>query len=469
MASSVSSGQFSPLPIASAVGKSLKLDAKSASTKNWSDLYETRLYSDLKLLVGETRKVFQVHRLVLAVQSEVMATMLYGRMKEGSSSEIFISQYKPVPFELFLRFLYTGSIEVESSLVPQVAIIADYYNVAELRDECLDWMKANVSPNNVCSFLVFADNFSEDLRKKCYDFLFEKVTLVINSSSFLECLSERHLRLILQRDQLELQEIELFEALRRWLAFDECRSENKASVSELLSNIRLPLMTIQQLLGPVRDSRLFSRDTLLDALSIRFLPGVVASDRLNGPLQNDSRSSNAPPVHFRNRLNYSLTSYQLSENNTVASISYGGGTYEVCTTECTTENLSLWVDMSDAGRATSITVNAHFKRAGVERSSVGANVYGIALSSVDDYSRKITPYSTCSGSLHNVLTAPQNKLKRTESFTVFFHVDSVSRVVNLIFNRLKFHSFALNYKDISSFYIDISTSNDGKGISFHLW
>ena len=80
------------------------LDAKTNITKTWTELYENDNFTDVTLFVGDNRKKFRAHRLVLAVQSDIMARMLYGSLKESTSSEFCVSQCDPSPFEHFLRF-----------------------------------------------------------------------------------------------------------------------------------------------------------------------------------------------------------------------------------------------------------------------------------------------------------------------------------------------------------------------------
>ncbi|XP_065842602.1 BTB/POZ domain-containing protein 9-like [Oscarella lobularis] len=426
--------------------------------KEWTELYENGDFTDVTLFVGEDRKKFRAHRLVLAVQSDVMARMLYGSLKESTSSEIGASHYDPAPFELFLRFLYTGSIKAQSSLIPHIEIIADYYNVADLRDECLEWVKENVSPSNVCYLLRFAEQLNDDnLLEMCINIIFKKPLVVMKSTSFVECVSESLLLAILE-GEIEVPEMELFLALRRWFDYKESRTKDKESVNALLSNIRLPLMTTQQLLGPVRESGLFSPDTVLDALSLRHLPDAVSSNR-DGFLQCNPRYVN-PPLQFKDN-----SSYRLSEKNTVASISYGGGSYSVSTNDCTTGNITLWVNMRDTGRATAITVDARF-----ETSLFYTPCYGIRLSSLDSYSKKIAPLWSELSSPCDVTNTEKGdpRLGKTESFTVSFEVDLSSSLLLVNVNATAFGQYNLAGKAVSSFYLHILTSDAGKCVSFHL-
>ena len=319
-------------------------------------------------------------------------------------------------------------------------------------------MKENVSPSNVCYLLPFAKQLNDEhLLEMCIDVLFQKPLVVIKSTSFVECVSESLLLAIL-KDKIEVPEMKLFLALRRWFDYKESRTKDKESVNALLSTIRLPLMTTQQLLGPVRESGLFSPDTVLDALSLRHLPEAVSSNR-DGFLQCDPRYED-PSLQFKDN-----SSYRLSEKNTVASISYGGGSYSVSTNECTTGNITLWVNLRDAGRATAITVDARF-----ERSIFYTPCYGIRLSSLDSYSKKISPLSSELSQPCDVTDTMNDDLRlgKTESFTVSFEIDLSSSLLHVNVNATPFGRCNLAGKMGSSFYLHILTSDAGKCVSFYL-
>lgn len=70
---------------------------------------------------------------------------------------------------------------------------------------------------------------------------------------------------VVRRDSFAASEKEIFQALSRW-----CRQHGEgADTLEVMSAVRLPLMTLTEMLNVVRPSGLVSPDDLLDAIKLR--------------------------------------------------------------------------------------------------------------------------------------------------------------------------------------------------------
>lgn len=70
---------------------------------------------------------------------------------------------------------------------------------------------------------------------------------------------------VVRRDSFAASEREIFQALARW-----CRQNSEGTATqEVMSAVRLPLMTLTEMLNVVRPSGLVSPDDLLDAIKTR--------------------------------------------------------------------------------------------------------------------------------------------------------------------------------------------------------
>lgn len=69
---------------------------------------------------------------------------------------------------------------------------------------------------------------------------------------------------IIQRDSFAAPEKDIFQALIRW-----CRHNPNENHTEIMAAIRLPLMSLTELLNVVRPSALLSPDAILDAIKVR--------------------------------------------------------------------------------------------------------------------------------------------------------------------------------------------------------
>lgn len=68
---------------------------------------------------------------------------------------------------------------------------------------------------------------------------------------------------VVRRDSFATSEREIFQALCRW-----CH-QNGPEAKEVMSAVRLPLMTLSEMLNVVRPTGLLSPDDLLDAIQTR--------------------------------------------------------------------------------------------------------------------------------------------------------------------------------------------------------
>ena len=73
-------------------------------------LYQQMLFTDVTFIVDNTR--FPAHRAVLSAVSEYYRALFTGPFKEGTQSELHISELDSVTFELFLAYVYGHDIMI---------------------------------------------------------------------------------------------------------------------------------------------------------------------------------------------------------------------------------------------------------------------------------------------------------------------------------------------------------------------
>ncbi|TQV97278.1 hypothetical protein V2A60_000099 [Cordyceps javanica] len=122
---------------------------------NFANLLKTGQYSDLKLICGG--REFHVHRVVVCLQSDVLAAAIRGPFQEAKTGTIAIEEFDADTVERMVQFLYTadygpslpdserpddGAVVVASSAAQEQDLlqhvhlnsIADYYNIKALAD-----------------------------------------------------------------------------------------------------------------------------------------------------------------------------------------------------------------------------------------------------------------------------------------------------------------------------------------------
>lgn len=83
-------------------------------------------------------------------------------MREKATGVVDIEDSDPSTFSAFLRFLYYGDVEsLCDDNAASLFTVADKYDVSDLREKCLEFMKENLSVDTFCDTLTLALRHSE--------------------------------------------------------------------------------------------------------------------------------------------------------------------------------------------------------------------------------------------------------------------------------------------------------------------
>lgn len=126
---------------------------------------------------------FQAHKAVLGARSAVFAAMFEHDIAEKNTNSVSITDCNPDSFQEFLLFLYTGQLEdVTSSKVFSLYETADKYDVKELKEECLQLMKCNLTIHSVCEAVILATNYKETkLLEQTVEFFTQNAADIVES------------------------------------------------------------------------------------------------------------------------------------------------------------------------------------------------------------------------------------------------------------------------------------------------
>ncbi|OWF49319.1 BTB/POZ domain-containing protein 6 [Mizuhopecten yessoensis] len=228
--------------------------------------------SDVAFLVGEDQKKIPAHKLILISRSPVFYAMLEGPMAE--KGEITIPDITEDVFQLFLRYLYTDTIDLTEMNVVPVLNAARKYCVDILVSNCEVFLTKSLSAENACLFLEHAHVFLMDkLKTECLQVINESSTDVLQSTTFTD-LCPSCLTSITESDDLTADERDVYKAVIRWAAAEcsrqnlESNHENQRQVlGDILHKVRFPKI----------DSDFFLKQVCLD----KVLPGDMALDVIN--------------------------------------------------------------------------------------------------------------------------------------------------------------------------------------------
>jgi speckle-type POZ protein len=145
-----------------------------------------RLKADLAGLLGKDDsdvvllaegKEHQAHRAILKARSPVLHAMLEADMSEKASGRINIQDMDSVTVALLLHFLYTADLPPQvgdqpgaPEMLGRLMKAADKYEVPNLVELCVAWMKRELTIGNLLKILEVAHDFGhEGLKRTCLE------------------------------------------------------------------------------------------------------------------------------------------------------------------------------------------------------------------------------------------------------------------------------------------------------------
>lgn len=235
--------------------------------------YTVRIHFDI--LLARIQCQFNLfipgHKVILAARSEYFRAMLYGGLSESTKSEIPLQANKDA-FKVLLKYIYTGKISLRKMLSPLNLILdtlglANLFGYVELKDEISNFLKNSLKLENVANILDASRLYELNaLTNICYSFIDKNAEELLNHESF-KYLYKDSLIMLLVRDSFYVDEIQIFKSVQGWI---ECNSDLKPEeIKEVVSKVRLPLISTIDLLSVVRPTGILDPDTLLDAIEVR--------------------------------------------------------------------------------------------------------------------------------------------------------------------------------------------------------
>uniref|UniRef100_A0A9I9CPG8 BTB domain-containing protein n=1 Tax=Cucumis melo TaxID=3656 RepID=A0A9I9CPG8_CUCME len=144
--------------------------------------------SDVTFLVEGRR--FHAHRICLLASSDAFRAMFDGGYREKDAKDIEIPNIRWEVFELMMRFVYTGSVDVSLDIAQDLLRAADQYLLEGLKRLCEYTIAQDISLENVSSMYELSEAFNAiSLRHTCILFIleqFEKLSVMPGHSLLIQ-------------------------------------------------------------------------------------------------------------------------------------------------------------------------------------------------------------------------------------------------------------------------------------------
>lgn len=151
----------------------------------------------------------------------------------------------------------------------QLLGLADRYQFPKLKTELDEILTSKVDDDNALQMAVYSDRHNAVmLKKKSWEYTDENANSVLESEALVS-IPQADLVRIISRDSFLAEEVNVFNAVRRWIEHNQIHSEN---VSGLLQCVRLCQIPATQLFEIVRPRGLYTDKEILDAISYQTNP-----------------------------------------------------------------------------------------------------------------------------------------------------------------------------------------------------
>ena len=271
----------------SVVGKNWQTTRPSIRERS-KFMFNNDLFSDVKFVIkradytGRSKQMIPAHKFVLSISSPVFEAMFYGELAETRDSiELPDCEYDSL-LELF-RYMYSDEVILSGSNVMGVMYLAKKYMMPSLAEKCTQYLQDHLDPSNVFSILPAVQKYEEKkLLDRCWKVIDEETEEAVKSDGFWT-IERSLLEVVVERDTLTIEEIELFKAVDLW-ATKECERQGSAADGaikrkilgeDLIKRIRFPTMKQEDFASVVLDSEILTPKEIVSL--VKYLSSVPRS------------------------------------------------------------------------------------------------------------------------------------------------------------------------------------------------
>ncbi|CAK9006200.1 unnamed protein product [Durusdinium trenchii] len=214
-------------------------------------LYGDERHSDVTFLVQSNQDTapqrFVAHRSIIAMWSEPLGSMLCGPFAEGSAKEVKLLDVEPAAFEVLLKLIYTGVVDISPETVLSILDVAVRFDVAALMQFSVQFLQNHATSEHACRMLEIGVQYHlGKLVDKC-------IELIVTDDHILESedfnnLSQSAMIELAKHDAWNLHEDNIFDIFMRWSDANSGSADEKRRLAmPFLEQLRFPHMSTEKL------------------------------------------------------------------------------------------------------------------------------------------------------------------------------------------------------------------------------
>ncbi|RGB25751.1 hypothetical protein C1646_801649 [Rhizophagus diaphanus] len=196
-------------------------------SNDYEKLFETEIGYDVIIYAGEEQYVKEIHAHsnILSIRSQYFRSAFSNEWAEKKDGKFIFKKpnISPQLFNIILRFIYCGNIELKNLQGPDVLkllIAVDELNIHPLVSHIQEFLIEHQTeflyqnPTEILETVYQHETFT-DLWNFCLEKICEEPKVLFDSDKFID-LKAPLLELLLKRDDLYMKEIEILENLLKW-------------------------------------------------------------------------------------------------------------------------------------------------------------------------------------------------------------------------------------------------------------
>ncbi|RIA94142.1 hypothetical protein C1645_873608 [Glomus cerebriforme] len=196
-------------------------------SSDYKKLFETELGYDVIIYAGEEPNIKEIHAHsnILCIRSQYFSTAFSSEWAKKENGKFILRKQNISPhlFDIILRFIYCGNIELKNLQGPDVLkllIAVNELNIQSLISHIQEYLIEHQTeflqqnPTSILETVYQHETFTE-LWNFCLEKICEEPKILFDSEKFIN-LKAPYLELLLKRDDLNMKEIEIWNNLLKW-------------------------------------------------------------------------------------------------------------------------------------------------------------------------------------------------------------------------------------------------------------
>ena len=212
-----------------------------------TEQYCTKVADEMLQLRGEKALFdFKIHvkddvipcsKFVMAVHSPMLRAMLVSDMAEVAKQEIRLDHINLDIIKIILDYMYCENVSFHKDQLMDLIVAADYLQMTDLKDECLNEVPAILGPSNVIEWWKEARKMNYDtIKKQCEEIMVANFNQISQQTDFLNLELDDMERYVSDIGRDTVSNDEAADAALRWTSHEE---ERITGLEDLLHNVQL--------------------------------------------------------------------------------------------------------------------------------------------------------------------------------------------------------------------------------------